>query len=63
MTIDEKREILNLIAENISVEANIESECDYGDCYKIVTVTLTISDPETNEIIDQKNSSFSFSLD
>lgn len=63
MTIDEKREILKLIAENISVETNIESECDYGDSYKRVTVTLTIFDPETNQIIDKSNSSFSFSLD
>ena len=63
MTLEEKREILKLIAENISVEVETEREYDYENTYNQIVVTITVHDPASDEIIDQKKSRCSYSVD
>ena len=62
-SLEQQREILKLISENSSVEIDTEDNSDYGNRYKLVTLKLTIHDPETAEPIGILTDSFSIDLD
>lgn len=62
-SLDQQKEILKLISENLSVEIETEDDSDYGNRYKLVTLKLTIHDPETSELIGILTDSFSIDLD
>ena len=63
LSLDQQREILKLVADNLSFQVSDDTESDYGRTYKHFKLKISIHDPETKAEIETLTEYFSIDFD